>query len=93
MGAAGGATLGLAVASLAVPGIGPIIAFGMVGAGCWAWLEPQQALRLAILLKKNWVKASLTKTSIFMKTLYVTGTSVVIAYADDGDQADKLKKS
>src|ERR671912_2992715 len=32
MGAAGGATLGLAAASLAIPGVGPIIAFGMVGA-------------------------------------------------------------
>ena len=32
MGAAGGATAGLAVASLAIPGIGPLIAFGMVGA-------------------------------------------------------------
>ncbi|HEX2271972.1 MAG TPA: hypothetical protein VHH35_20685, partial [Pyrinomonadaceae bacterium] len=31
LGAAGGATLGLAAASLAVPGIGPVIAFGMVG--------------------------------------------------------------
>src|SRR5215510_2297491 len=33
IGAAGGATAGLAVASLVVPGIGPLIAFGMVGAG------------------------------------------------------------
>ena len=32
MGAAGGATLGLAAASLAVPGVGPLLAFGMVGA-------------------------------------------------------------
>ena len=32
MGAASGATLGLAAASLAIPGIGPVIAFGMVGA-------------------------------------------------------------
>jgi hypothetical protein len=32
MGAAGGATAGLAVASLAIPGIGPLLAFGMVGA-------------------------------------------------------------
>src|SRR5678815_3509497 len=32
MGAAGGATLGLAAATLAVPGIGPVIAFGMIGA-------------------------------------------------------------
>src|SRR5215218_1106595 len=32
MGAAGGATLGLAAASLAVPGVGPVIAFGMIGA-------------------------------------------------------------
>src|SRR5215207_6694191 len=32
MGAAGGATAVLAVASLMVPGIGPLLAFGMVGA-------------------------------------------------------------
>src|SRR6476620_8534047 len=32
MGAAGGATLGLAAATFLVPGIGPVIAFGMVGA-------------------------------------------------------------
>ena len=33
VGAASGATLGLAAASLAIPGIGPVIAFGVVGAG------------------------------------------------------------
>src|SRR4030095_13853380 len=32
MGAAGGATAGLAIATLAIPGIGPLVAFGMVGA-------------------------------------------------------------
>src|ERR1044071_10070900 len=32
MGAAGGATLGLAAASLAIPGVGPVIAFGVIGA-------------------------------------------------------------
>ena len=32
MGAAGGATLGLAVATLAIPGVGPVVAFGMIGA-------------------------------------------------------------
>src|SRR5688500_19177245 len=32
MGAAGGATVGLAAATLAIPGVGAVIAFGMLGA-------------------------------------------------------------
>src|SRR6476646_1547925 len=32
MGAAGGATLGLAAATLIVPGVGPVLAFGLLGA-------------------------------------------------------------
>jgi hypothetical protein len=92
MGAAGGATLGLAVATLAVPGIGPVIAFGMVGAALLGLVGAAAGSAVGDKAEEELGEGIPHEDIYLYEDALRHGNSIVVAYADDdGDQADRAK--
>lgn len=89
MGAAGGATAGLAVASLAVPGIGPLIAFGMVGAALLGVVGAAAGSAVGDTLEEGLGEGIPHEDVYLYEDSLRHGRSVVIVYADEGEQADR----
>jgi len=91
MGAAGGATLGLAVATLAVPGVGPVIAFGMVGAALLGIVGATAGSAVGDTIE-NELGDGVPHEDIYLyEDALRHGDSVVIAYTETDDQADKAE--
>lgn len=93
MGAAGGATAGLAVASLIVPGIGPLIAFGMVGAGLLGIVGAAAGSAVGDGIEEKLGEGIPHEDVYLYENALRHGHSVVLAYADDDDQARKAAKA
>ena len=91
MGAAGGATLGLAVASLAVPGIGPVIAFGMVGAALLGVVGATAGAAVGDTIEEELGEGIPHEDIYLYEDALRHGRSIVIAYAETEDQADKAE--
>ncbi len=89
MGAAGGATAGLAVASLAVPGIGPLIAFGMVGAALLGVVGAGAGSAIGDTVEEGLGEGIPHEDVYLYEDSLKHGHSIVIAYAQEGDQADR----
>ena len=89
MGAAGGATAGLAIASLAVPGIGPLIAFGMVGAALLGVVGAAAGSAVGDAAEEELGEGIPHEDVYLYEDALRHGHSVVLAYAEDGDQAGK----
>ena len=93
MGAAGGATLGLAVATLAIPGIGPVIAFGMVGAALLGMVGAAAGSAVGDTVEEELGEGIPHEDVYLYEDVLRHGNSLVIAYADDdSDQADRAKE-
>lgn len=92
MGAAGGATLGLAVATLAVPGIGPVIAFGMVGAALLGIVGAATGSAIGDTVEEELGEGIPHEDVYLYEDALRHGNSIVIAYADEGDQEDRAKE-
>jgi hypothetical protein len=93
MGAAGGATAGLAVASLAVPGIGPLIAFGMVGAALLGVVGAAAGSAVGDTLEEGLGEGVPHEDVYLYEDSLRHGHSIVIAYAEEGEQADQAAKT
>jgi len=93
MGAAGGATAGLAVASLIVPGIGPLIAFGMVGAGLLGIVGAAAGSAVGDGIEEELGEGIPHEDVYLYEDALRHGHSVVLAYAGDDDQARKAAKA
>lgn len=93
MGAAGGATAGLAVASLIVPGIGPLIAFGMVGAGLLGIVAAAAGSAVGDGIEEELGEGIPHEDVYLYEDALRHGHSVVLAYAGDDDQARKAAKA
>jgi hypothetical protein len=92
MGAAGGATLGIAAATLAVPGVGPIIAAGVIGA---AVLGAAGAATGAVAgdAVEEALGEGLPHENLFIyEEALRRGNSVVLAFVDEGDNADPARE-
>ena len=89
MGAAGGATAGLAVASLAVPGIGPLLAFGMVGAALLGIVGAATGSAVGDTVEEELGEGIPHEDVYLYEDALRHGHSVLIVYADEGEQADK----
>jgi len=92
IGVAGGASLGAAVASLFVPGVGPVIAAGLLGAailgtgGAVAGMATGEALDQEL-------ASGLPHDELFVyEEALRKGHSVVIALEDDSERAEQAKK-
>ena len=92
MGAAGGATLGLAVATLAIPGIGPVIAFGMVGAALLGMVGAAAGSAVGDTVEEELGEGIPHEDVYLFEDALLHGNSIVIAYADEGDQEDRAKE-
>src|SRR5687768_9797838 len=92
MGAAGGATVGLAVATLAIPGIGPVIAFGMVGAALLGMVGAAAGSAVGDTVEEELGEGIPHEDIYLFEDALLHGNSIVIAYADEGDQEDRAKE-
>ena len=92
MGAAGGATLGLAVATLAIPGIGPVIAFGMVGAALLGMVGAAAGSAVGDTVEEELGEGTPHEDVYLFEDALRHGNSLVIAYADEGDQEERAKE-
>jgi hypothetical protein len=91
MGAAGGATLGLAAASLAVPGIGPVIAFGMIGAALLGAVGAVAGAALGDELEEQLGEGVPHEDVYLYEDALRHGRSIVIAQVDD-NRADTARE-
>ena len=89
MGAAGGATAGLAVASLIVPGIGPLLAFGMVGAALLGVVGAAAGSAVGDQVEEELGEGIPHEDVYIYEDALRRGHTVLIAYAEEGEQADK----
>jgi hypothetical protein len=92
MGAAGGATVGLAVATLAIPGIGPVIAFGMVGAALLGMVGAAAGSAVGDTVEEELGEGIPHEDVYLFEDALHHGNSIVIAYADEGDQEDEARE-
>ena len=89
MGAAGGATAGLAIASLVVPGIGPLVAFGMIGAGLLGLVGAAAGSAVGDQVEEELGEGIPHEDVYLYEDALRHGHSIVIAYVEEGDQADR----
>ena len=90
MGAAGGATLGLAAASLAIPGVGPVIAFGMIGAALLGTLGAAAGAAIGDEVEEQLGEGVPHEDVFLYEDALRHGRSIVIAYVED-DRADEAR--
>jgi hypothetical protein len=93
MGAAGGATAGLAVASLMVPGIGPLLAFGMVGAALLGTVGAAAGSAVGDTVEEQLGEGIPHEDVYLYEDALRHGHTVLIAYAEEGDQADRAAEA
>lgn len=93
MGAAGGATAGLAIASLAVPGIGPLVAFGMVGAALLGIVGAAAGSAVGDQAEEELGEGIPHEDVYLYEDALRHGHSIVIAYVEEGDQADRAAEA
>src|SRR5690349_6643298 len=91
MGAAGGATTGLAPATLAVSGVGPVIAFGMVGAALLGIVGATAGSAVGDTIEEELGEGVPHEDLYLYEDALRHGRSVVIAYTENDDQADKAE--
>jgi len=89
MGAAGGATAGLAVASLVIPGIGPLLAFGMIGAALLGTVGAAAGSAVGDTVEEELGEGIPHEDIYLYEDALRHGHTVLIAYADEGDQASR----
>jgi hypothetical protein len=89
VGAASGASLGAAAASLLVPGVGPVIAVGLIGAALFGTAGVVTGAVAGEALEEA-LGEGLPHEDLYMfEEALRRGHSVVIAYADDSDFEDR----
>ena len=92
MGAAGGATLGLAVATFAIPGIGPVLGFGMLGAAILGAAGATAGAVVGDQIEEELGEGVPHEDIYLFEDSLRHGRSIVIAYAETDDQADKAEE-
>ena len=92
MGAAGGATLGLAAATLAVPGVGPVIAFGMVGAALLGIAGATAGSAVGDTIEGELGEGVPHEDVYLYEDALRHGHSIVIAYTETDEQTDKAEE-
>ena len=92
MGAAGGATVGLAAATLAVPGVGPVLAFGLLGAALLGAGGAIAGAKVGETLEEE-LGEGLPREDVYLyEDALRRGHTVLIAYAEEGSQASKARE-
>jgi hypothetical protein len=90
IGAAGGATLGMAAASLLVPGVGPVLAAGVIGAALLGVGGAATGAAAGAALEGG-LDEGLSREELYLyEDALRRGRSVVIAFADDDDAEERI---
>jgi hypothetical protein len=92
MGAAGGATLGLAMATFVIPGVGPVIGFGMLGAALLGAAGATAGAAVGDTIEEELGEGVPHEDIYLFEDSLRHGRSIVIAYAETDDQADKAEE-
>jgi hypothetical protein len=93
MGAASGMTLGAAAASLLVPGVGPIMAAGLIGAALFGAGGAAAGMAAGGALEGN-IAQGLPHDELFIyEDALRQGRTVVIAQLEDDDQAEAVRNA
>ena len=92
MGAAGGATLGLAMATFIIPGIGPVIGFGMLGAALLGAAGATAGAAVGGTIEEELGEGIPHEDIYLFEDALRHGRSIVIAYTETEDQADKAEE-
>src|SRR5687768_15837676 len=87
MGAAGGATLGLAAATLAIPGVGPVIAFGMLGAAVLGIVGAAAGAAVGDTMEEQLGEGVPHEDVFLYEDALRHGRSIVIAYVEDDQES------
>ncbi len=83
IGAAGGATVGLVAATLAIPGVGPVLAFGLVGAALFGAGGAVAGAKVGETLEEE-LGEGLPREDVYLyEDALRRGHTVLIAYAED----------
>ena len=90
MGAASGATLGLA-AALMIPGVGPVLAFGLLGAALLGGTGAAVGAAVGDQVEEGLGEGIPHEDIYLYEDSLRRGRSVVVAYADEGAQADTVR--
>ncbi|HSB29793.1 MAG TPA: hypothetical protein VLE19_18135 [Pyrinomonadaceae bacterium] len=91
MGAAGGATLGLAAATLIIPGIGPVMAFGLLGAALLGGTGAVVGAALGDTIEEG-LGEGLPHEDVYLYEYALRrGKSVVVVHAEDSEQASRVR--
>ncbi|HEY6804977.1 MAG TPA: hypothetical protein VI306_15490 [Pyrinomonadaceae bacterium] len=93
MGAAGGATLGLAAATLLIPGVGPVITLGLVGAALLGVTGAAVGAKVGDTLEEELGEGFSHEDVYLFEDALRHGKSVVVAYAEEGEQAAKAREA
>jgi hypothetical protein len=92
MGAAGGATLGIAAATLVVPGIGPVIAAGVIGAAILGAAGAATGAAAGDAVEEQLGEGLPHENLFIYEEALRRGNSVVLAFLDDDDKADRASE-
>jgi hypothetical protein len=91
LGVASGATLGAAAASLVVPGVGPVLAIGLIGAALLGAGGAVTGVLVGESIEEGLGEGLPHEDVYLYEEALRHGRSVVIAFAEDGAQADRAK--
>ncbi len=90
IGAAGGATLGLAAASLLVPGVGPVLAAGVIGAALLGVGGAATGAAAGAAMESG-LAEGLSRDELYLyEDALRKGRSVVISFAEDDDAKERI---
>lgn len=92
MGAAGGATLGLGAATLLIPGVGPVLAFGLLGAALLGGTGAVAGAAVGSSLEEELGEGFPHEDIYLYEHALRHGRSIVVAYTDEGDQTDRARE-
>jgi hypothetical protein len=90
MGAAGGATLGIAAASLLVPGVGPVLAAGVIGAALFGVGGAATGVAVGAAVESGLAEGLSREELYLYEDALRRGRSVVIAFAADDDAEERI---
>jgi hypothetical protein len=93
MGVAGGASTGAVIASLLIPGVGPVIAGGLIGAALLGAGGAAAGGVVGESLEEN-LSDGLPHDELYLyEDALRLGRSVVVAFGEDSDEAEKIQNS
>ena len=91
LGVASGASLGAAAASLLIPGVGPVLAIGLIGATLLGAVGAATGVAVGESIEEGLGEGLPHEDLYLYEDALRRGRSVVVAFTEDGSQADRAR--